>query len=130
MHHKNSIVTPETEIAVKVVEVPFRDLEEKGVIIVHCHFTGGGAIRIWRSTFLVDRFGNHKSKLLHVENVAMAPQWTLVAENKEYIFTLYFEGLPKSCKMFDLHEIIPQPGGFFIPAIGRNNVDVYNVEIF
>ena len=130
MNYKNSTLTPDTEKIEKYLEVPLHDVEEKGVVIVHCHYSGGGAVRVWRSTFLIDATGNHRSRLLHVENVSMAPQWTLVNDNSEHIFTLFFEGLPKSCKVFDLHEIIPQPGGFYLPGIKRNEEDVYRVEIF
>jgi len=30
---------------------------------------------------------------------------------------------------FDLTEIIPQEGGFFVPNIERNELDVYEVEM-
>ncbi len=129
MEYINSHSAPEHEIVEKVVEVPLHDVEEKGIVIVHCNFIGEGAIRIWRSTYLVDRLNNCKSKLLHVENISMAPQWTLVDPAKGINFTLYFEGLKKSCRVFDLQEIIPQPGGFFIPSIVRNQEDVYRVGI-
>ncbi len=129
MSNKISKISPDTEVVEKVVEVPLHEVEEKGIVIIHCHYSGGGAVRIWRSTFLFDTSSNIRSKLIHVENVSMAPQWTLVNEGKKHIFTLYFEGLPKGCALFDLHEIIPQPGGFFIPGISRNNEDVYRVEI-
>ena len=129
MEYRNSHSAPAPEVVEKVVELPLLEAEEKGIVIVHCSFVGEGAIRIWRSTFLVDRVNNHKSKLLHVENISMAPQWTLIDSVKEFNFTLYFEGLKKSCKVFDLQEIIPQPGGFFIPSIIRNQADVYRVQI-
>jgi hypothetical protein len=38
-------------------------------------------------------------------------------------------GLPKKCTVFDLIEEIPEPGGFYIPNIQRNNSDVYHLEI-
>jgi len=129
MEYRNSHSTPAPEVVRKVVELPLTEAEEKGIVIVHCSFAGEGAIRIWKSTFLVDRLSNCKSKLLHTENISMAPQWTLIDSSKTYNFTLYFEGLKKSCKVFDLQEIIPQPGGFFIPAIIRNQEDVYRVQI-
>ncbi|MBL0339811.1 MAG: hypothetical protein IPP71_02185 [Bacteroidetes bacterium] len=122
-------MSPDTEKIEKVVVVPLHEVEEKGIVIVHCHYEGEGAVRIWRSTFLIDQSGAHRSRLLHVENVSLAPQWTLVGQGVEHHFTLYFEGLPKSCKVFDLHEIIPQPGGFFIADIVRNQEDVYRIEI-
>ncbi len=117
-----------TIVKEKTVELELPSMEEQGIVIVHCRYNGEGAIRIWQSTFLLDHSGDHRSKLLHVENVTINPVWTFIA-GSGISFTLYFEGLPKSCKIFDLHEIIPQPGGFFIPGIARNDEDVYSVII-
>ncbi len=103
-------------------------LEEKGIVIVHGAFYGSGAIRIWSTTYLIDHTSGHRSRLLHAENISCAPVWTRVGSNG-IRFTLYFEALPSSCTRFDLHEIIPQPGGFLIPGIIRNQEDVYRVEI-
>lgn len=119
----STIITKE-----KAVELQLPLMEEQGIVIVHCRFNGDGAIRIWQSTFLLDRTGDHRSKLIHVENITISPVWTFI-DGEGISFTLYFEGLPKSCKVFDLHEIITQPGGFFIPGIARNNEDVYSVKI-
>ncbi len=113
----------------KVVTMPVESLEEQGIVIVHCRFSGEGAIRVWQSTFLLDRGSNHRSKLLHVENITLYPVWTFIEGSSGISFTLYFEALPKSCKLFDLHEIIPQAGGFFVEGIPRNNHDVYRIVI-
>ena len=113
----------------QVVEVPKELVEEQGIVIVHCRYSGGGVIRVWRSTFLLDHSSNHRSKLLHVENISLYPLWTPIEGNSGLNFTLYFEALPKSCTKFDLHEIIPQPGGFFVEGIVRNELDIYRVEI-
>src|SRR5688572_9756955 len=98
---------PSPETIEKVVEMPLESVEEQGIVIVHCRYNGDGAIRIWQSTFLLDRTSNHRSKLLHVENITIYPVWTLIEGNSGLSFTLYFEALPKSCQLFDLHEIIP-----------------------
>lgn len=116
------------EPATVTIDMPLVSMEEQGVIIVHCRFEGQGAIRVWQSTFLLDRGSNHRSKLLHVENITLYPVWTFL-EGSGISFTLYFEALPGSCKLFDLHEIIPQQGGFFVQGIARNNEDVYRVVI-
>ena len=47
----------------------------------------------------------------------------------EVNFTLIFTGLPKDCNYFDLFEKIPEPGGFLVKNIKRNNSDVYFIEI-
>jgi len=120
---------PSAEPLEKVVELPLESVEEQGTVIVHCRYNGDGAIRIWQSTFLLDRGSNHRSKLLHAENITIYPVWTLIEGFSGISFTLYFEALPKGCTLFDLHEIIPQPGGFFVEGISRNNEDVYRVRI-
>lgn len=99
--------------------------------IVHCsHFMNpGDGIRVWRTTFLIESPSGKKRKLLHAENITMHPTWTVADKSGFHRFTLYFEGLSKTCSSFDLVEEIPQPGGFFIKDIIRNNSDVYKVEI-
>jgi hypothetical protein len=99
--------------------------------IVHCkHFLNAGdGIRIWKSTFLIEKPSGTKRKLMHAENITMHPTWTVADKAGKYNFSLYFEGLSKSCTGFDLVEIIPQPGGFIVSDITRNNSDVYNVLI-
>lgn len=102
-------------------------------VIVHCCFPATASsdmlIRIWPSTFLVDESLSHKSTLIHHENISLFPYWTEVPPMKNYWFTLIFSGLPKECKSFDLKEVIPQEGGFWIKDIKRNGTDVYKVKI-
>jgi hypothetical protein len=99
--------------------------------IVHCkHFLNAGdGIRIWKTTFLIEKPSGTKRKLIHAENITMHPTWTVMDKDGNYPFTLYFEGLSKGCTEFDLAEIIPQPGGFIVGGIHRNQADVYNVII-
>lgn len=102
-------------------------------VIVHCCFpaipSSDMLIRIWPSTFLVDESLGHKSTLIHHENISLFPYWTEVPPMKDYWFTLIFSGLPKECTSFDLKEVIPQEGGFWIKDIKRNGTDVYKVKI-
>lgn len=102
-------------------------------VIVHCCFPATTfsdmLIRIWPSTFLVDENLGHKSTLIHHENISLFPYWTEVPPMKDYWFTLIFSGLPKECTSFDLKEVIPQEGGFWIKDIKRNGTDVYKVKI-
>lgn len=86
-------------------------------------------IRIWKTTFLIDRSSGSRSKLLHAENISMAPTWTQIPDGARYSFLLIFSGLPKSCKQFDLLEEISEPGGFFIRDISRNDTDVYHIDV-
>ncbi len=105
---------------------------EESHVYVHCYFNNtvkDMMIRIWKTTFLIDAFTGHRSKLVHAENISFAPEWTPIPENNLYQFLLIFEALPKGCDVFNLVEDIPQPGGFFIPDIMRNPKDVYHVHI-
>ena len=116
----------ETVVEEKIVEL------EASHVYVHCYFNNtvkDMLIRIWKTTFLVDKASAHRSKLVHIENISFAPQWTVVPENKMFQFLLIFDALPKGCEMFDLLEDIPQPGGFFVANVMRNKKDVYHVYI-
>jgi hypothetical protein len=85
-------------------------------------------LRIWGSTFLFDTHSGHHSKLVHFENIALAPDWISMKSAIPYNFTLIFEGLPKSCIQFDLIEIGFGEGCFEFKNIMRNESDVYYVE--
>ena len=113
-------------ITEEAVEVNTLQSEERQTI-VHCICNGEGseAYRIWPSTFLFENSTGKRAKLITAFNISFAPQWTL---NDGKGFTLIFEGLSKSCKSFDLKEIIPQAGGFEVIGIPRNNMDVYQVN--
>ena len=126
-----------------IVEKPFIDQEllehlktkneEEKQVIVHCCFPAspffGNLIRIWQSTVLLDTNSDHKSHLIHAENISIFPYWTEVPPMKDFWFTLIFSGLPKECNSFDLKEIIPEEGGFWVKSIRRNTSDVYRVKI-
>lgn len=122
MIETHTITKEKTEVKeeVKVFE------SEERQTIVHCKCKGevGDAYRIWPSTYLVEQGSDRRAKLITAFNISFAPQWTL---NDGRGFTLIFEGLSKSCKSFDLMEIIPQEGGFEVFNISRNNMDVYHV---
>jgi hypothetical protein len=101
-------------------------------VYVHAHMSETNQemlVRIWKSTFLIDKDSGNKSALVHAENITFAPVWTIVPQNLSYTFLLIFHALPKSCTVFDLVEQIPQPGGFFIPDIARNKTDVYHLNL-
>ncbi len=106
--------------------------EESGQVIVHVTYPPAEheiLLRIWRSTYLISRTSTHKSRLLHVENISIAPIWTPVKAGINFNFTLIFEALPKDVFVFDLAELIPQSGGFFYSSIVRNNEDVYRIML-
>jgi|JI10StandDraft_1071094.scaffolds.fasta_scaffold1731991_1 hypothetical protein len=101
-------------------------------VYVHCHYQNEFDemfIRVWRTTFLIDRTSDSRAQLVHAENISYAPQWTFIPGKQLYTFLLIFSALPKNCKTFDLVEDIPQAGGFHVSGIGRNEQDVYHVTI-
>jgi hypothetical protein len=101
-------------------------------VYVHCYFNNTSddmLIRIWHSTYLIDRASGSRSQLVHAENISYAPQWTVINKKGTFSFLLIFSALPKDCSVFDLFEDIPQPGGFFVQGIKRNQLDVYHVDI-
>lgn len=105
---------------------------EEGCVYVHCRCANRGGdllVRIWKSTFLIDHHSSAKPQLLHAENISIAPQWLQVPQGTTHNFLLIFGSLPKSCTQFDLVEEIPQPGGFEIRNIQRNETDVYHIDI-
>lgn len=105
---------------------------EEQQLIIHCSIYGmdaGDAARIWKSTYLIDKETGKTYNLLFADGISFAPQWTLIPFNKPLEFTLIFKGLPKSCKLFDLVEIIPEEGGFEVLNVNRNSTDVYYVTI-
>ena len=108
-------------------------VEQEKQVIVHCCFNNnymlGNLIRIWKSTYLIDRESGHKSYLLFAENIVYHPYWMEVPPVKNYWFTLIFSGLPKTCRKFDFIEDIPESGGFYVPNILRNETDVYRIEL-
>ena len=100
-------------------------------VYVHCYFNNPSddmLIRVWRSTYLIDRVSGTRSELIHAENISFAPTWTAIKKGA-FSFLLIFSSLPKDCKVFDLLEDIPQSGGFFVQSIKRNLLDVYHVDI-
>ncbi len=94
--------------------------------IVHVQYYGYGPIRIWASTFLVQDNGIRK-KLLQAYNISLYPVWKEIRFGHR--FTLLFEGIDKDCQLFDLFEDIPEPDGFYIQGIERNETDVYWLSI-
>ncbi len=105
---------------------------EDSFVYVHCYFNNKSdemLIRIWKTTYLIDKGSSSRSKLVHAENISFAPTWTSIPGKRQYSFLLIFHALPKSCQSFDLLEDIPQAGGFFIQNIQRNQTDVYHIHL-
>jgi hypothetical protein len=135
--YSSTLVEPLPEIAAPKIDLDTSTLIdpetlEDSYVYVHCHFKNrwlNMLMRIWKTTFLIDQHSPSRSKLIHIENISYAPSWTLIPDRADYIFLLIFSSLPKSCTQFNLLEEIPQPGGFFVKDIVRNESDVYHIEI-
>ncbi|MFN8350902.1 MAG: hypothetical protein U0U25_05505 [Flavobacteriales bacterium] len=130
------IAEPLAPVTVEPVEPALReellaDVDERGQVTVCCRVPAGvtDMVRIWRSTYLICRATGHRSALVHAEGISYAPYWTRVPRSEELHFTLVFTPLPAECIVFDLIEQIPQPGGFVVHGIIRNERDLYHVEI-
>lgn len=105
---------------------------EDSYVYVHCYLDNDAKdllIRIWKTTFLMDLNSGTRSRLVHAENVSLAPMWTMVPDGLTYNFLLIFSSLPKSCSQFDLIEEVPTSGGFHISNIQRNLNDVYHINV-
>jgi hypothetical protein len=123
-------VRPEVDLDV-LTHIETSTLEDS-YIYVHCYFRNrwkNMLIRIWKTTYLLDRTSGARSNLVHAENISIAPVWTRIPDSSEYNFLLVFSSLPRSCNVFDLVEEIPEPGGFHVPDIQRNETDVYHIDL-
>ena len=129
---KDPLVKPKPEMGTDVLAAIDPQTLEDSHIYVHCYFDNvykDMLIRIWRTTFLVDKASGARAAMLHAENISIAPQWTLIADGGTFHFLLIFSSLPKSCERFDFIEEIAQPGGFLVKDIVRNKEDVYHLTI-
>lgn len=126
------ITSPAIDLTKEVKLELLSDTEETGQVIVHGRFSCRASwelVRVWKTTYLIDRSSGHRSQLLFAENICMAPMWTALKMGETLRFTLIFEALPKGCNVFDFAEIIPEPGGFLIENIRRNRQDIYTIDL-
>jgi hypothetical protein len=126
-----TIVEEKIEIAPELLAQSVVQVEKQ--VIVHCIIYGDKnviyTVRVWPSIYLIPKGSNHRCRLLHHFNITFYPEWQPIKPNETLRFTLVFEGLPADCTHFDLMEIIPEPGGFEVINIRRNNEDVYTLVI-
>lgn len=87
----------------------------------------GATLRLWKSIVLIPKESTKQCQLIQSFNIALYPVWQHILPGKSHHFTMIFEGLPKACSQFDLVEMIPEPGGFEIRNIIRNELDVYHL---
>ncbi|MBT8234508.1 MAG: hypothetical protein HKO66_14680 [Saprospiraceae bacterium] len=125
------IKNPKVDISKELLAELETQIHEQGQVVVHCiqETIMPSFIRIWPTTFLYDHHSEHKSELVHAENITYFPNWQIVDKGENY-FTLIFSGLPKSCIVFDLIEHCSNEGGAFKALnIVRNKSDVYYVKV-
>lgn len=127
----STILAPEITISKEAKKALLQEEETEGQVILHVDCVGinlFSGIRIWPTTFLFPNEGGESSKLITAENIGIYPNWLILA-TPYHRFTLIFSALPKSCRVFEMKEIIPQPNGFYFGPILRNDTDVYVLEM-
>ena len=135
MNHHETLgpsVAPDVTLDESIKEAFLPKTEQESQVTIHVKFTAdfpGSKIRIWKSTFLHDRDSSHRSELMHTDNIPLFPKWKAIMAGEKVVFTLIFSALPKDCLIFDLIETIPEPGGFVIKNIPRNQTDVYMIDL-
>jgi hypothetical protein len=128
------ITKPKVEIAPDLLAKLRTQTEEAGQVILHfLHYNWSfypSKIRIWPSSYLFDIHSDHRSELVHAENITWYPEWMDVPPMGVDFFTLIFSGLPKSCTVFDFEEHCHnQAGAFVVRNIARNESDVYYLRL-
>ena len=128
------IEKPKVEIDPDLLNQIKTSFDYEGQVILHFLYANlslaYGMIRIWPSSYLFDLHSNHRSDLVHVENISLFPKWQEVNPFTATHFTLIFSRLPKSCTVFDfLEECGGQGGGFEVRNIQRNETDVYYLRL-
>ena len=120
-----------TSTSVRPAEDVSTSVQPLDPVVVHVRVPPytADSIRVWQSTFLLDRDSRLASVLVSCERISLYPHWTRIDFTRDYRFTLVFAPLPKSVRSFDLAEIIPDPNGFRIEAIARRPGDIYEVDL-
>lgn len=104
--------------------------EENKLVILNCTFKSKEdyGIRVWETICLCDKDSEHKSKLIHAENIAMYPFKRKLPESKVVKFKLYFDELPTNCKTFYLIENRSEDASLEVKNIQRNDKDEYDIN--
>lgn len=128
------ITKPKVDISPSILEDLQTQIQEEGQVIIHFLFKNdfwiGTKIRIWPTSYLYDQGSCHISKLVHCENIVLAPHWQEVVIGDQCYFTLIFSGLPRDCSTFDfIEDCGSEGGGFAVKDIPRNEADIYYFRI-
>lgn len=104
-------------------------VDHQHMVLVHLNIYGPMPYRVWPTTYLFDQHSDHRSQLLHIENMAIHPTYAYVDIGQRKHRRLNLEGLPKSCTVFDFREVIPESGPFEQKGIPHNTSEIYTLEL-
>ncbi|MBC7407539.1 MAG: hypothetical protein H7339_04045 [Arcicella sp.] len=123
----NTVIEEKIEIAPELLEQVQTQVEKQVIVhgVVAAKPPNGHSIRLWKSIVLIPHNATKRCRLIQSYNIALYPEWQYVNSGKPHHFTMIFEGLPTDCLQFDVLEIIPEPYGFEVRNIHRNEQDVY-----
>ncbi|HMS98167.1 MAG TPA: hypothetical protein PLQ57_08225 [Saprospiraceae bacterium] len=128
------LTEPNIQIDPEILAELTNETEEAGQVVLHILYNTPMNtfmnIRIWPTTYLFDQHSNHRSELVHVENICLYPNWMPCFPGEKFHFTLIFSGLPKNCTVFDFIEVCDnEAGAFEARGLHRNATDVYFLEV-
>lgn len=128
------LTRPKIEIDPDLLDQLRIQTEEQGQVILHFLYMNispyASKVRIWPSSYLYDQGSDHRSEIVHAENITWYPEWKDIAPFTLDYFSLIFTGLPKSCTVFDFEEHCTSEGGaFVVRGIQRNDQDVYYLQM-
>ncbi|HRG67022.1 MAG TPA: hypothetical protein PLV12_14485, partial [Saprospiraceae bacterium] len=111
------LTEPNIQIDPEILAELTNETEEAGQVVLHILYNTPMNtfmnIRIWPTTYLFDQHSNHRSELVHVENICLYPNWMPCFPGEKFHFTLIFSGLPKNCTVFDFIEVCDNEAGAF-----------------
>ena len=122
------IARPQVDISSSLMEQLKSIQQHEAQVVLHFIYFSYNprfvAINIEPTSVLIDDASLHKSELVYVENIPIAPDLKNVVIGNEYHFTLVFTALPNDTRLFhfvERHAVHP----FEVYNIERNDTDVY-----
>ncbi|MBK8110198.1 MAG: hypothetical protein IPK46_07615 [Saprospiraceae bacterium] len=104
------LTEPSIQIDPEILAELTNETEEAGQVVLHILYNTPMHtfmnIRIWPSTYLFDQHSNHRSELVHVENICLYPNWMPCFPGEKFHFTLIFSGLPKIVRCLILLKFV------------------------
>lgn len=111
----------------KIVQIQ----KEQRMVVVHCSYTFEEEMSFCLSdvVILYDHGSSHKSQLLYKEGIDVPGGEKYMLKGQKVKFTLYFEPLPETCKVFNLSEWTNYRQPLAALEIHRRLKDEYSVEL-